>query len=70
MVYSSIHLLHCKFFEVQVAYNVMLQHLLKFVKSLLFFPTLLNGEKELSSLIFQPNSIYKLVFSYFFYFFQ
>lgn len=31
MAYSSIHLLHCTFFEVQVACNVMLQQLMKFL---------------------------------------
>lgn len=34
MAYSSIHLLHCKFFEVQVACNVMLQQLMKILISL------------------------------------
>lgn len=31
MAYSSIHLLHCKFFEVQVACNITLQQLMKFL---------------------------------------
>lgn len=57
MVHSSIHLLKCIFFEVQVACNV-LQQLMKFLNLFLLFHTQLNGKKGLSSLILYSNSIH------------